>query len=308
MGKILLLPDDVSSKIAAGEVIERPASVVRELIDNSVDAYSTEITIKIEGYGAKRVVVSDNGCGMDRDDLALSFKKHSTSKIREINDLYNLSTMGFRGEALYSIETISNLSIISNNQDNGDSLGYRIANYGERRYEVTEIASKRGTKVEVTNLFFNLPARLRFLKSAITEINQIKKTISDKALSFLDVSFKFYNDNKLIFETTNTNNFKKNFFDIYTNENNFEIFHYEEFVGNDIKIDIYYSSLDTFFPTRKYQTLYVNRRAVTVPFFYNALDNGLRNYISTGRHPLVYFFIDINPNLIDINIHPAKRR
>nr|HPO49858.1 DNA mismatch repair endonuclease MutL [Spirochaetota bacterium] len=229
------------------------------------------------------------------------------SKIRSIGDLLNLSTMGFRGEALSSIETVSNFSITSNRRDRGDTPGYKLSNYGADKGIPIPVACKKGSKVEVLNLFYNLPARLKFVKSNITELNQIRKVITDKALAYKDISFSFYNDDKLVFKTLGDGDFKNAFFSINKNESPFDIFYYTEIINDDIKIDIYRSSCDIFFPTRKYQTLYVNNRPVNVNFFYPAIDNGMREYISVGRYPLVYFFIDINPSLIDINIHPAKK-
>lgn len=307
MKKIFVLPETVSSKIAAGEVIERPASVIRELIDNSIDASSTEITVKIENAGIKKIIVSDNGDGIEKEDLELAFTKHATSKIHTIDDLLSLNSMGFRGEALHSIQTVSKTCILSNTDPTGLTTGFKISNFGDDSWKILSSPSKKGTKIEVSDIFYNLPVRKMFLKSATTEINSTKKVINDKALAFLNTSFRFYNDDKLIFMTKGDSDFKSAFFAINKTETRFDIFEHTETFNENLKIKVYYSQADVFFQNRKYQALYVNNRPVSAQFFYSALDTGVRNFVSPGRFPLFYFFVDINPNLIDINIHPAKK-
>ena len=189
MNNIIELPIDVYSKIAAGEVIERPSSVVRELIDNSIDAGANEITIKVSEGGMEKIIVSDNGSGIEKDDFPLALKKHATSKIRYINDLLKLSTMGFRGEALASIAEISKTTITSNTDPEGKKSGYRLSNFDEKPYSIEPTASKKGTKIEVSDIFYNLPARKKFIKSASQEFTNIKKTTGDKALSNPEISF-----------------------------------------------------------------------------------------------------------------------
>ncbi|OHD28148.1 MAG: hypothetical protein A2Y34_11310, partial [Spirochaetes bacterium GWC1_27_15] len=231
--------------------------------------------------------------------------KHATSKIKDIDDLLSLSTMGFRGEALHSIQTVSKLTIISNTDN--QSAGYKISNDGENPFTIIPSPAKKGTKIEVSDLFYNIPARRKFLKSGQSEFSTIKKVIFDKAMSFLDVSFYFYNDEKLIFATKGDGSFENAFFSINKTESKFAIFDHSEIINKTLQIKIYYSNVNTFFPNRKYQTLFVNKRPVSVNFFYPAIDNGIKNYISPGRHPLFYVFIDIDSSLIDVNIHPAKK-
>lgn len=307
MNKIKLLPESVYSKIAAGEVIERPASVVRELIDNSIDADAKEIIINIEDCGLKKITVIDDGSGIEKNDLNIALSKHATSKINSINDLLNLTTMGFRGEALHSIQTISKVSITSNTDASGKTPGYKTANFGKDEDEIISIACKKGTKVEVEDIFHNIPVRKKFLKSGIAEWNNIKKVVSDKALSYLNISFKLYNNNSPVFFTNGDSIFEKSFFSIYKNETSFPIYKFDKKINDDFDIELYYSSHDLFFHNRKFQMLFVNRRPVTVGFFYSAIDTGIRNYISPGRHPLVFIYVKINPSLIDVNIHPAKK-
>jgi DNA mismatch repair protein MutL len=307
MNKIHVLPETVSSKIAAGEVIDRPASAVRELIDNSADAGSTSITVRIEDAGIKSIVISDNGAGIDGDDFPLVFTKHATSKISDIDDLANLFTMGFRGEALHSIQTVSKITVTSNTDPAGKKAGLKMTNSGDDKFKIVPTASKKGTKVEVDDIFYNMPARRKFLKSKITELNAVKKTVSDKALAFTGIAFDFFNDGKRIFSTKGDDDFKNAFFSINRNEDPFDIHEHAETSDGHLKIRIFHSSSDVFFQNRKHQSLFVNRRPVSVNFFYPAIDAGYRNFISPGRYPLCYVFIDIDPALIDVNIHPAKK-
>jgi DNA mismatch repair protein MutL len=307
MNKIIILPENVSSKIAAGEVIERPSSVIRELIDNSIDSGSSEITIKTIDAGIEKIIVSDNGNGISKEDLPLVFAKHATSKIHDIDDLLKLTTMGFRGEALHSIQTVSKISIISQTDSSGKTSGFKISNFGDQEFKVIPVTSKKGTKAEVEDLFYNLPARKKFLKSKTTELNSIKKVIADKALTNLGIAINYYNDNKLIFSTKGKNNFSDSFFSINKSENSFEIYEYHEEISKYLKIKIHHSSSDQFFQNRKYQFLFVNNRPVSASFFFPALDIGYRNFISPGRYPLYFVYIDIDPAMIDVNIHPAKK-
>lgn len=303
--RIKMLDKEVYSKIAAGEIIERPASIVRELIDNSFDAGADEITLKIEQAGIKGITISDNGCGIEKDDLMIALEKHSTSKIESVEDLFNISTMGFRGEALHSIKTIAKMVISSNTDESGQSTGYKIDS--EKGFKISPVACKRGTKIEVRDVFYNLPVRKKFLKSNTSELNAIKRVLVNKVFGALNCAFRFYNDNRLIFSTSGDGDFEKAFFAIYKNEQRFKISKHSYKAGNGLELELYYSDQDVFFSTRKYQLLFVNNRPIHAPFFYSALDLGARNYISPGRFPLFVAFLKINPSEIDINIHPAKK-
>lgn len=306
MNRIKILSEDVYSKIAAGEVIERPASVVRELVDNSIDANAKEIVVIVKNFGIENITVIDNGDGIQKEDMTLALTCHATSKIENINDLYKIWTMGFRGEALYSIQNVSRITIFSNTDPQGVTPGYKISNFGNKKFIIETIPFNKGTKVEVSDLFYNIPARRKFLKSKITELNQIKKVLSDKVFANLNIKFRLINDDKTIFSTDGDNNFQNTFFKIY-NEEKFNIFEYEEKIDDFISIKIYYSNIDTYFSTRKYTSLFVNKRNVSLNFFYTAIDSGIKSYISQGRYPLIYYFITIDPSLIDVNIHPAKK-
>jgi len=307
MGKIKVLPPEVYSQIKAGEVIERPASIISELIDNSIDAGSKEIIIKIEEGGLKKITVIDNGSGIEKDDLPLAFAMHSTSKISKPEDLFDIITMGFRGEALYSIQSIAKISIASNCNDGKKGEGWRIKSFGEDAFKVNAAACIKGTKIDVEDIFFNTPVRKKFLKSIYTEWNNIKKVSVLKAFSNQQISFKLFHNNEFVFSTNGDEDFKKNFFSIYNNENNFEIYNYKKIINERLSIELFFSDEEVFFSNRKYQTFFVNKRPVTANFFYPAIESGYRSYISPGRYPLIYSYLDISPEDIDVNIHPAKK-
>ncbi len=304
MSRIKLLSEDVYSKIAAGEVIDRPSAVVRELIDNSIDAGAKEIVVNVVNAGMDFISVSDDGMGIDKEDLKLSLTEHATSKIRTVDDIFAVKSMGFRGEALYSIERISKITIFSNTDETGQSIGYKISNDD---YKIEPIAFKKGTKVKVTDLFYNLPARKNFIKSKIIELNAIKKIVIDKILSNLNVSFAFYSDEKIVFRSDGKGDFKSAFFDVFGIEERFEIKSKSATIDDKTSMRIYYSDANVFFSSRKYQGLSVNNRAVYAGFLYTAIDAGIKNFISPGRRPLVFIELDIDPSLIDVNIHPAKK-
>jgi len=307
MNKIKLLPKEVYSKIAAGEVIDRPASVVRELIDNAIDAGADEISIMIEKGGIDKIIVSDNGSGIYKDDLKLAFSMHATSKIENIDDLYKIYSMGFRGEALHSILTVSKITLTTNTDASGKTPGYRISNLNGDLDNIEQVPFKKGTKTEISEIFYNLPARKKFLKSTTSEWNAVKKTVSAKALSNLNISFNLYHNNQKIFITKGNGDFSEAFFNICPNENHFQINQESLDINKDIKLTVNYTDPDVFFQNRKYMEIFVNKRPVSVNFFYAAADSAYRNCLSPGRYPLVYLNLDINPKLIDINIHPAKK-
>lgn len=302
--KIKVLPESVYSKIAAGEVIDKPASIIRELIDNSIDAGATEIVISLKKGGTEEINVRDNGCGMEKDDLTTSILKHSTSKIETADDLNNIHTMGFRGEALYSVHTVSKLAITSSADDSGQTPGYKIC--PENSFIPEPVPCRKGTKIEIKDLFYNLPARKKFLKSAASELNAVKTTIYEKIFARLDISYALYNDGKLMFRTNGDGDFQQAFFTIHKLENPFPIEKFE-YTSAPIKLTIYHSPADVFFQSRKYQTMYVNNRPISCSFFYSAISKGYAQYISANRHPLMFVFLETKPDFIDINIHPAKR-
>ncbi len=304
--KINILDEAVYSKIAAGEIIDKPASIVRELVDNSIDAHATKIDIRLKNGGINQITITDDGDGMSKDDLELATLKHTTSKIKTIDDIYTIKSMGFRGEALYSIKTVSIVTITSSNSSSGTTPGYTLS-FVDTIQKIEETASNKGTKIDIKDLFYNLPARRKFLKSSTTELNSIKSTLIEKIFSNLHIAFNVYNDDKLVFRTNGNGSFNEAFFCVYKNENPFEISPFTYQHNDSLSIMLYHSEKEIFFNTKKYQVVFVNNRPINCPFFYSAAATGYSDYISPGRNPLIYLFIDIDPQLIDVNIHPAKR-
>lgn len=303
--RIKLLSEEVYSKIAAGEVIDRPASIVRELIDNSIDAFSTQISVYIEKGGLGKITVIDNGNGILKDDLKLVFSKHATSKIENLDDLFKITTMGFRGEALYSIQAVSKVILTTSTSSTGATPGFRISNLNDNFEKIEEIPFQKGTKVEVFNIFYNLPARKKFLKSASSEWSMIKKVVILKALANLNIAFHLFHNGEVVFKTKGNNNFTDAFFNIFK-ENKFEIFTFTK-KFKEVSLTFYYSSPKVFFQNRRYVEIFVNNRPVTIPFYYSSIDSVYRKYLSPGRYPLCFLYLYINPELIDVNIHPAKK-
>lgn len=303
--KINLLPPEIFNRIAAGEVIERPANVVKELVENSLDANSTEIVVEINSAGKKLVRVTDNGTGMTKEDLLLSIKPHATSKISKFEDIYNLTTLGFRGEALASIVSVSKTKIISKTQDS--DVGYELIVYGGEIVSQTETASNNGTSVEVKELFYNTPARLKFLKSDYTEKVHIIRSLEEYCLSHKDVSFKLIVDGNLLLQTSKTDNIKTRIEEIIGRDIVKGLTYFEHQENSNLKIYGFISKLDTTQVNKSLQMFFVNNRPITSRLISQALYDAYRDSLPTGRHPVGIIFLEISPSEIDVNVHPTKR-
>lgn len=302
MGKIQLLDENVISKISAGEVIDGPYSVVRELIDNSIDAKSTKIIVNIIEGGKKLIEVIDNGEGMDKEDLEKCYLRHSTSKIRTIEDLYKITTMGFRGEALASISEVSEVEIISKpaNQEEG----YKITINGGKFISLTPHPSQDGTIVRVKNLFFNLPVRKNFLRSETTEFRNIFDVVIKKSIPFPEIHFEIIHNLKKEIILPKTNSLLERIKNIYPE---IKELNYIRKTYDEMEIEIFFSKPSINRPTRNLQQLFVNKRYVESKTFLTAVSNAYSNLVPKGSYPIVFCFITIDPSLIDVNIHPAKK-
>jgi DNA mismatch repair protein MutL len=259
------------------------------------------------GGGIDSIEVHDNGTGISPDDLPLLFIKHATSKINSIEDLLITRSMGFRGEALYSIQAVSRVTVQSNAGSDGTSPGREITNHGEEAGKVKQVSCTRGTMVRVEDIFHNLPVRRKFLVSATGEWTHIKKVIAWKALAFRNIQFIVTNNGKKVFSTAGDGQFEQAFFTIYSKEDHFVTHAFKRELTDDIVVEVFHSPPEHFFTSRKYQLLFVNGRPISVSFFYSAVDNAIRRYVSPGRHPMVLVYLVIPPDMIDINIHPAKK-
>ncbi|MBI9012060.1 MAG: DNA mismatch repair endonuclease MutL [Clostridiales bacterium] len=301
--RIIQLDKDISNKIAAGEVVERPLAVVKELVENAIDAQSTKITVEVKDAGKTLIRITDNGLGIQPSDLLLAFERHSTSKIRTINDIYNISSLGFRGEALASIASVSNVEMIS--KHNEYDLGKRIMLSGGVVKENIDVGAPQGTTIMVKELFFNTPARLKFLKSNNAEQNAVNDIMSKLAMSHPEISFKYIVNGQNIFITPGN----KKLYDVILNvyqkslaKNLLPI----DYFDNGITLTGYTSSIEMTRGNRQNQIVFVNNRYVKSKTVDNAIATVYRTIIPHNRFPIVFLNIQIDPSLIDINIHPAK--
>lgn len=304
MSTISVLPDILINKIAAGEVIERPASVVRELIDNSIDAGATCIDVEVLHGGKKLIKVSDNGRGMDRDDSLLCFKRHATSKIAEEDDLFDISTLGFRGEALPSIASISKIVLITS-QANAE-VGSKVEISAGNKIEVSDAPPSPGTMVEVRDIFYNTPARRKFLKTNPTELSHIIETVTQKAFAHPGLSFSLTHNNREILNVPAASTLKERFSQLYGGEftNAFVDIRMQ---GKIISLAGFCSRADFTTGSRSHQNIFVNNRPVKNPTINHAVYQAYGGTVPKDRHPAYFLFVSLDPKIVDVNVHPAKR-
>ncbi|MDY0234498.1 MAG: DNA mismatch repair endonuclease MutL [Gudongella sp.] len=304
MSKIKLLDNNTISKIAAGEVIERPSSIVKELIENSIDANANQITIEIQDSGISLIRVTDNGEGMNKDDLELAFKRHSTSKLTKIEDLNSCFTMGFRGEALSSIASVSKTEVLSRTKD--DMAGIKASLIEGAVVEFEPIGTPVGTTMIIKDLFYNLPVRKKFLKSKNVEENYIMTSITKLAIGNPDISFKYIKDDKVVFTTMGSGNVINTVFQLL-GKNNTRGFKQIQIEWDNFKLQGFISDNTLYRSNRNHQYLYVNKRYVVDYRISKIIENQYSSLIPNSRYPLFILFISIDPSLIDVNIHPTKQ-
>jgi DNA mismatch repair protein MutL len=303
MPLIKVLPPELQNKIAAGEVVERPASIVKELVENSIDAGSTDIRVDVL-YGGKRLIrVSDNGTGMDREDALLCFERHSTSKLSSEDDLFNITTMGFRGEALPSIASVSKVKLVTSVK--GVRSGVSIEMSGGELKEIKD-SPALGTTIEIRDLFFNTPARRKFLKSNNTEIYHIIDTVTREALSHWEIAFRLSVDRRETMDIPVSSSPKERIMQIYG----------EEFLAGlteidaesaGIKMTAFVTGDNNFRAVKSHQFVFINRRPVTDRSLSHAVYKAYEGIMPHDRNPVFFLFLDVNPQDVDFNVHPAKR-
>lgn len=303
MNRINLLSLDTSSKIAAGEVIERPASVVKELVENSLDANAKNITIEINGGGSDRIKISDDGVGIHYDDIEKAFLTHGTSKISKIDDLYSINTFGFRGEALPSIAAVSKVNLKS--KIDGYSYGKEIQIVGGKTEYVKDVGCNTGTVIEVRDLFFNVPARKKFLKSEQREGSLISNIVTRLALANYDVSFKYYSNDKKSIMTFASKDVKDTIRAIYGKNI------YDNIIGFEEHSDIasvygYIGNSEISRGSRNNQSIFVNKRYIKSGLITSAVENAFKSFITINKFPFFVVFLEIYPELVDVNVHPSK--
>lgn len=302
MGIIKIMDENLSNKIAAGEVVEKVSSVVKELVENSIDAGSTIIDVYLVDAGIKEITVTDNGKGMDKTDALLAFSPHATSKIKNENDLFFISTLGFRGEALPSIASVSEVTLITND----GTLGTKIEMKGGKLISDEIVSANKGTKVTVKNLFFNTPARLKFLKSYYTELNGVIALIEKLALSHPKISFKLTADEKELIKTSGSNDLLKVIHEIYGYAVSKNMV-YIKGSNLDYDIDGYVSNINVYKSTRKDMTTLVNGRIVSNQYLNKIIKDAYHTYLAENKYPIVVININVDPTIVDVNIHPTKQ-
>ena len=303
MGNIVLLDDNTINKIAAGEVIERPASVVKELMENSIDAGATSINVEIKNGGISYIRITDNGKGIAPDDMEIAFERHATSKIRQAEDLETVTSMGFRGEALASIAAISKISMTSKTAEN--EIGYKIEIEGGKIINKEEAGCPKGTTIVITDLFFNTPVRYKFLKKDFTEAGYIEDAVTRLALVHPEVAIKLINTGKTIIQTPGNNEPKATIYSIYGKdiaENIMDV----DYTYEDIRITGVIGKPSIARSNRSNQLFFVNKRYIKDKTLTSAAEQAYKGMITIGKYGFLVLNIEMNPKKVDVNVHPAK--
>ena len=304
MKTIVLLDDLTINQIAAGEVIEGPASVVKELVENAIDANSTRIEIEVKNGGKTFIRVSDNGKGIDYDDIDIAFERHATSKIRSSQDLSKVLTMGFRGEALASIASISEVTLSSKKENSNQGYTYTVK--GNKKGIVEECQCQNGTNIIVRDLFFNVPVRYKFLKNDNSEFQKIKKVVIRLSLANLNISFKLINEGKLVLKTSGNTKMQDAVYELFG----------KDIARNLIEVNFSYQNMEIKgvvgnsrieMPYRKNEIFFVNNRSVENEILSNGVEQAFKGALKIGKFPFAILNLEISPQLIDMNIHPTKK-
>lgn len=303
MAKIQLLDQKTIDNIAAGEVIERPASVVKELVENAVDAKANAVTVEIKDGGMTLIRVTDNGIGIPKDQVKTAFLRHATSKIRSVEDLLSVSSLGFRGEALSSISAVAQVELVTKTAESFSGVSYKI--YGGEEEAFEEIGAPDGTTFLVKNLFYNTPARRKFLKSATTEAGYVEQMMVHIALSHPEISFKFIHNNKNKIYTSGNGKVKDIIYHIYGRDVAGALIPVEAQNG-DVKATGFVAKPYVSRGNRNYESYFINGRYIKSSIIYKAIEEGYRTFTMKHRYPFVCLDFKINQELLDVNVHPTK--
>ncbi len=303
MKKINVLDKEIANKIAAGEVIERPASVVKELIENSIDAGAAQITVEISGGGAAFLRITDNGSGIYREDVIPAFYRHATSKIRSSEDLFSIQTLGFRGEALASVAAVARVEMMTKQRD--EDSGTFLSIEGGEVKEHKDIGCPDGTTITVRELFFNVPARLKFLKKDTTESSHIADIVEKLALSNVNISFKLINNGREILFTAGDGSLQNCIYSLFgreTAQNCLKV----DYETHGMRVTGMIGKSELAKNNRNFQIFYINGRYIKNRTIGYALEEAYKNLMMVGKHPFAVLNIEVDPNAADINVHPAK--
>ncbi|WP_100332016.1 DNA mismatch repair endonuclease MutL [Bacillus xiapuensis] len=302
MGKIIQLDEVLSNKIAAGEVVERPASVVKELVENSIDAESTAIEIDVEEAGLSSIRILDNGAGIEPDDVLTAFARHATSKIKDENDLFRIRTLGFRGEALPSIASVSELEMTTST---GDQAGTKIVLSGGNIIEHLPASSRKGTDIKVSGLFFNTPARLKYMKTIHTELGNITDVVNRLALAHPEVAIRLRHNGRELLHTTGNGDVRQVLAAIYGINIAKKMIPFQA-SSLDFEIDGWLALPEATRASRNYITIMVNGRFIKNYRLVKAVQEGYHTLLPIGRYPIALVNIVMDPLLVDVNVHPSK--
>ena len=305
MGKIRLLADDVASQVAAGEVVERPASVVKELVENAIDAGAQRITVEFARGGAQRIVVTDDGSGMDREDALLCLERHATSKIRSAEDLATVGTMGFRGEAVPSIASVSRFRLTTRTQ--GADVGTEILVSGGKIESVSDHGGAEGTSVEVASLFFNMPARRKFLRGEETEAAHIVQQMQSLAIAHPRIAMSVLRDGRRLWQAAATTDLAVRIRDLFGADFLSRLLAIEPVTENGVTLSGFIARPGEGRPDRDQQFVVLNGRVIQCPDIFQSLREAYSESLPRGRHPLAVLCVAIDPMGFDCNVHPAKR-
>ena len=303
MAKIQLLDQKTIDNIAAGEVIERPASVVKELVENAVDANANAITVEIKDGGMTLIRVTDNGIGIPKDQIKTAFLRHATSKIRSVEDLLSVSSLGFRGEALSSISAVAQVELVTKTAESFSGVSYKI--YGGEEEAFDDIGAPDGTTFLVKNLFYNTPARRKFLKSATTEAGYVEQMMVHIALSHPEISFKFIHNNKNKIYTSGNGKVKDIIYHIYGRDVAGALIPVQA-QSEDVKVTGFVAKPYVSRGNRNYESYFINGRYIKSSIIYKAIEEGYRTFTMKHRYPFVCLDFKINQELLDVNVHPTK--
>lgn len=303
MAEIRLLDSSTIDKIAAGEVVERPSSVVKELVENAMDAGATAITVEIRDGGCSFIRVTDNGGGIEKDQIRKAFFRHATSKIRNADDLFHISSLGFRGEALSSIAAVSMVEVITKPKDQLTGIHFRLE--GDQEKEFSEVGAPDGTTIIVRELFFNTPVRKKFLKSAAAEGSYISDLMEHLALSRPNVAFQFMVNGTVKFHTSGNGDLKEIIYRIYGRELVRELIPFHA-SGAGLEIEGYLGSPVTVRSNRNFEFFFVNGRYVRSPLLSKGLEAGYKAYLMQHKFPFALMHVNVDPESIDVNVHPSK--
>lgn len=303
MPKINVLPKHLAELIAAGEVVERPASVVKELLENSIDAGADSVTVEIKNGGISYIRITDNGCGISKDDIRNAFVSHATSKIATSDDLNSIFTLGFRGEALASVSAVARVEVMTRTED--DECGTRYVIEAGEEVLLDDAGCPKGTTMIVRDLFYKTPARMKFLKKDVTEANAVSGVVDRIALSHPEVSIRFIREGKQVLITSGNGDLLTCIREIFGKDFSADLIH-AEYEGNGVKVSGYVSKPSAARPNRNMQFFFLNNRLIKTGTGSAAVSEGYKNSVMVGKFPSCVLNIEINPSLVDVNVHPAK--